>query len=276
MTHTPPASFSSLSAQPLSPAERGPERFPHEALRPAFPAHELAEGEGEYTGPDGVSGLGPPGRDVPPTRAVPLFPALPLRRAGLARWWLRRHAFRGPALALLALCGGLLLAAPWTGPGAPTAEAASRHRSTEGAATKAPPSLDRRVVRTAVRIAEPAGLRLVRPGDRVDVLAVSGTGTRAAARVVVAGARIATLPHPPGATPVPSRYPAMPHSASSPASSASSASEAEAADVWPDAETETRWDEEDSAAVVVLAVPRAAAVDLAAASASSALAVVAC
>ncbi|NEA43903.1 hypothetical protein G3I42_32530, partial [Streptomyces sp. SID11385] len=112
-----------------------------------------------------------------------------------------------------------------------------------------------------------AGLRLVRPGDRVDVIAVSGTGTRAA-RVVVAGARVVALPRPPGSAP----SPAPGTTAAPPGPSSASAG----AEVWPGANAETRWDATDSGAVIVLTVPRASAVDLAAASASSALAVVAC
>ncbi|WP_431034502.1 hypothetical protein ACQYWQ_12435 [Streptomyces sp. P6-2-1] len=123
-------------------------------------------------------------------------------------------------------------------------------------------------MRTAVRIAEPAGLRLVRPGDRVDVIAVSGTGPRAA-RVVVAGARVVALPGPTVSSPSPPRGTTAP--LTDPA-----ASRVTEAEVWPEGDAEMRWDATDSGAVVVLTVPRASAVDLAAASASSALAVVAC
>ncbi|MEU6438853.1 hypothetical protein [Streptomyces sp. NPDC047046] len=120
-----------------------------------------------------------------------------------------------------------------------------------------------------MRIAEPAGLRLVRPGDRVDVIAVSGTGPRTA-RVVVAGARVVALPRPPGSAPSPSGETTASLPTPSPASAGAGA------EVWPEADAETRWDATDSGSVIVLTVPRASAVDLAAASATSALAVVAC
>ncbi|MFJ4435180.1 hypothetical protein [Streptomyces sp. NPDC088923] len=122
-----------------------------------------------------------------------------------------------------------------------------------------------------MRIADPAGLRLVRPGDRVDVIAVSGTGPRTA-RVVVTGARVVALPRPPGSAPSPSGE----TTASLPAPSPASAGAGARAEVWPEADAETRWDATDSGSVIVLTVPRASAVDLAAASATSALAVVAC
>lgn len=60
----------------------------------------------------------------------------------------------------------------------------------------APPGTDRpsvRLVSAPVRIADPETVRLLRPGDRVDVIAVGDEGGDA--RVVARGARVAKVPH---------------------------------------------------------------------------------
>ncbi|WDG33612.1 hypothetical protein N7925_21250 [Streptomyces sp. CA-278952] len=49
-----------------------------------------------------------------------------------------------------------------------------------------------RLVSAPVRIADPETVRLLRPGDRVDVIAVGGTGD--GARVVARGVRVAKVP----------------------------------------------------------------------------------
>lgn len=59
-----------------------------------------------------------------------------------------------------------------------------------------PPRADRssvRLVSAPVRIADPETVRLLRPGDRVDVIAVGDAG--AAARVVARGVRVAKVPY---------------------------------------------------------------------------------
>nr|WP_322784839.1 hypothetical protein [Streptomyces sp. VB1] len=59
----------------------------------------------------------------------------------------------------------------------------------------APPGAGRssvRLVSAPVRIADPETVRLLRPGDRVDVIAVGGTGD--GARVVARGVRVAKVP----------------------------------------------------------------------------------
>ncbi|WP_257624010.1 RcpC/CpaB family pilus assembly protein, partial [Streptomyces griseus] len=60
----------------------------------------------------------------------------------------------------------------------------------------APPGAGRpsvRLVSAPVRIADPETVRLLRPGDRVDVIAVGDTGGEA--RVVARGVRVAKVPH---------------------------------------------------------------------------------
>ncbi len=59
-----------------------------------------------------------------------------------------------------------------------------------------------RLVAAPVRIADGATVRLLRPGDQVDVIAAEESGT---ARVVASGARVTKVPHVPSdAGPVPS------------------------------------------------------------------------
>lgn len=58
---------------------------------------------------------------------------------------------------------------------------------------------ERRAVQTVtapVRIADGATVRLLRPGDRVDVIAAEETATGADARVVARGARVTKVPAP--------------------------------------------------------------------------------
>ncbi|MFI8856071.1 hypothetical protein ACIGW5_05350 [Streptomyces prasinus] len=51
-------------------------------------------------------------------------------------------------------------------------------------------------VTAPVRIADAATVRLLRPGDRVDVIAAEERGTGGAARVVARGARVTEVPKP--------------------------------------------------------------------------------
>ncbi|MDT3398516.1 RcpC/CpaB family pilus assembly protein, partial [Streptomyces sp. B1866] len=103
------------------------------------------------------------------------------------------------------------------------------------------------LVSAPVRIADAAAVRLLRPGDRVDVVATSGFSTArepAPARVVARGARVAEVPEPRGGE----------DGAGGGATAA----------------------EPGGGALVVLAVPRATAAALAGAGATSRLAVTLC
>ncbi|WTV72584.1 hypothetical protein OG753_18615 [Streptomyces sp. NBC_00029] len=123
----------------------------------------------------------------PPARPVPPFPPLRVGRGGdrLRRAVRRRRRAASAALAVVAaaLAVGGTEAQASRG-GAPPAARASQ--------SAAPPAVVR-MVSAPVRIADAATVRLLRPGDRVDVVAAERSGPP---RVVAAGARVAEVPDP--------------------------------------------------------------------------------
>ncbi|MFJ3712321.1 hypothetical protein [Streptomyces sp. NPDC090053] len=202
---------------------------------------------------------------APEPRGVPSFP--PLRvRSGRHRLWqaLNRRRRAMAAGLVLAAVAPTLWASRDTGPaaaqaaahageragtqaGGPTGERA-RERTEERAGVRASPAVPGHgppdLVSAPVRIADAATVRLLAPGDRVDVIAAgdttagpatadTGTGT-GTARVVARGVRVADVPAGAGDSPV------------------------------------------DDGALIVLAVPRATATALAGAGATSRLAVTMC
>lgn len=109
-----------------------------------------------------------------------------------AAWRRRRAVAAGLALTAAALAvsgfggGGSRGGDGGTGP-----EAAGAAASTAGTAReRASPPV--RLVSAPVRIADAATVRLLRPGDRVDVIASAGSGT--SARVLARSARVAQVP----------------------------------------------------------------------------------
>ncbi|MGW6416861.1 hypothetical protein [Streptomyces sp. NPDC055055] len=147
---------------------------------------------------------------VPAPRAVPPFE--PLRVRG-ARHRLRRALRRGwlaPAL-LLALAAVATAVATGSGPGTGTGPVpgGSAAGAVAGSAAGSPaggsgrPSAARArppapLVSAPVRIADAETVRLLRPGDRVDVIAAPDTalGEGGEARVVATGVRVAEVPLP--------------------------------------------------------------------------------
>lgn len=127
----------------------------------------------------------PPSATCPPARCVPPFPPLRagrggdrLRRAVRRR---RRGAAAGLAVAAAALAVG------GTDAQASRGSAPPEVRASRQAAPRAPV----RMVSAPVRIADAATVRLLRPGDHVDVVAAERGGPP---RVVAAGARVAEVP----------------------------------------------------------------------------------
>ncbi len=128
----------------------------------------------------------PPGDDAPATCEVPHF--APVRVRG-GRYQLRRlvrHRRRAVAAGLAVTAAALVAAGPRaTDParGHPVADPVRKHRAVE-------------MVAAPVRIADGATVRLLRPGDRVDVVAAQETATGGDARVVARGARVTEVPEP--------------------------------------------------------------------------------
>ncbi|WP_405491998.1 hypothetical protein [Streptomyces sp. NBC_00096] len=117
-----------------------------------------------------------------PARPVPSFPPLRVGRAGdrLRRAVRRRR--RSAAAGLAVVAAALVV-------GGTEAEAS---RGAAPPEPKPPPAVVR-MVSAPVRIADAATVRLLRPGDRVDVVAAERGGSP---RVVAAGARVAEVPLP--------------------------------------------------------------------------------
>lgn len=124
----------------------------------------------------------PSSATCPPARPVPLFPPLRVGRAGdrLRRAVRRRR--RGAAAGLAVVAAVLAVGG--------TEAQASRGSAAPSAP---PPAAAVRMVSAPVRIADAATVRLLRPGDRVDVVAAERGGPP---RVVAAGARVAAVPGP--------------------------------------------------------------------------------
>ncbi|GAA3360762.1 hypothetical protein GCM10017744_044670 [Streptomyces antimycoticus] len=136
-------------------------------------------------------------RSAPPARAVPRFDPVRTERTGGFR--LRRAVRRRRR----AMAAGLALTAAALAAAAPPGRG---HTDTESSRAPAPAGEERRggprpaMVSAPVRIADAAAVRLLHPGDRVDVLATplpdtTRTGSSGAtARVVARGVRVAEVP----------------------------------------------------------------------------------
>ncbi|MGW2179097.1 RcpC/CpaB family pilus assembly protein [Streptomyces sp. NPDC001732] len=146
-----------------------------------------------------------PPASAPPPCGVPAFEPLRVRGAGgrglrRAVWRQRRALAAGLALTAAALAATGLGGAG-AGPGGDTAYGAGA-----GGAAGAAPERARhpaaRLVSAPVRIADAGAVRLLRPGDRVDVIAAGDGGPGEDARVLARGVRVADVPQAPpdGAT----------------------------------------------------------------------------
>lgn len=169
---------------------------------------------------------------VPATCGVPQFEPLrvPGGRQRLRRALRRRRRAPAAVLALTAAALAVAGAGEVSADPPPHREARERPR---------PPAV--RLVSAPVRIADAAAVALLRPGDRVDVIAApdSATGEAGKPRLVATAARVADVPRPGGTGPGGGTGP-------------------------------------DGGALVVLSVPRATATALAGAGMTSQLAVTLC
>ncbi|MFF9116968.1 hypothetical protein ACF09Y_15440 [Streptomyces massasporeus] len=143
---------------------------------------------------------GPPGAEVPATREVPRFD--PVRvRGGHRSGRLVRHRRRAVAVGLAVTATALVAAGPRDTDGArghPRARPPAHTASLSGEQS-AHPRRTAGSVTAPVRISDAATVRLLRPGDRVDVIAVvaaEGALPGGDARVVARGARVTKVPEP--------------------------------------------------------------------------------
>lgn len=183
---------------------------------------------------------------VPPPRVVPDFPAIRVGRRGVRRLLPAPRRGRGPLVLGIAVAAAVLAVSAGYRP--PPARTAAVRPVRAPAAARPVHDPASEVVRAPVRIADAAAVRLLRPGDRVDVLAAS--------RVVASAVAVVAIPGQPGGGP--------------PAGTAASGS---AEGDLPPGAAEAGV---GGGALVVLAVPRRVAAALSGAAASSALAVTLC
>src|SRR4051812_28952498 len=130
----------------------------------------------------------PPGPDTPATCEVPHFAPVRVRGGRYQLQRLVRHRRRAVAAGLAVTAAALVAAGPRDtdrARGHPVADPVRRHRAVE-------------MVAAPVRIADAATVRLLRPGDRVDVIAAQEAAAGGDARVVARGARVTEVPEPLG------------------------------------------------------------------------------
>ncbi|MFE7898895.1 RcpC/CpaB family pilus assembly protein [Streptomyces sp. NPDC057424] len=134
---------------------------------------------------------------MPATREVPRFD--PVRvRGGNRSGRLVRHRRRAVAVGLAVTATALVAAGPRDADGArghPRARPPVHTASAPGEQA-AHPRRATGSVTAPVRIADAAAVRLLRPGDRVDVIAAEETGPGGEARTVARGARVTKVPEP--------------------------------------------------------------------------------
>jgi hypothetical protein len=222
--------------------------FPHKPSASSVPHDPPAAPAAPFSSVSSPPPLSPsslPSGSAPEPRGVPPFAALRVHdsRQRLRRTLLRRRRATAAGLAVTAAA----LAATGAGGAVGTAaDADARAEAAAGAIAAAPPRRESaprpaKMVSAPVRIADAATVRLLRRGDRVDVIAAAASPSGPAgvadsgpeARVVAMGARVAEIPEDQGPAP-------------------------------------------EGGALIVLSVPRTTATALAGASATSRLAVTVC
>ncbi|WP_189949895.1 hypothetical protein [Streptomyces alanosinicus] len=132
------------------------------------------------------------GTDAPATCEVPQFPPVRVRGGRYQLQRLVRHRRRAIAAGLAVTAAALVAAGPRTSAEPHRAEQARGHPVTEPVRRRAA----MQTVTAPVRIADAATVRLLRPGDRVDVIAAEDPSAGGIARVLARGARVAKVPEP--------------------------------------------------------------------------------
>lgn len=136
----------------------------------------------------------PLGTDAPATCVVPHFEPVRVRGGRFRPTQVLRHRRGVLAAAGLAVTAAALVAAgPRAAPDAPRADRTRGHPAAPPVRRHAPP-VD--MVTAPVRIADAATVRLLRPGDRVDVIAAGDRAAGGDAEVIARGVRVTGLPEP--------------------------------------------------------------------------------
>ncbi|MEU1519711.1 hypothetical protein ABZ490_47655 [Streptomyces sp. NPDC005811] len=140
---------------------------------------------------------------MPPPYEVPQFAPVRVKGGWCLLHRLVRNRQRAVALGLAVTAAALVAAGPRGGEPAPARghpdrdTSAARARSSSGEPVRKRPSSGQVKVTAPVRIADAATVRLLQPGDRVDVIAVPADGPTAVggeARVVARGALVTKVP----------------------------------------------------------------------------------
>ncbi|WP_253913561.1 hypothetical protein [Streptomyces mayonensis] len=145
----------------------------------------------------------PTGSETPPTCEVPHFPPVRVRGGHGPLHRLVRHRRRALAAGLVVTAAALVAAGPHPDTGGPDTRRARGHPVAEPVRERE----DTRLVSAPVRIADADAVRLLGPGDRIDVVATGHGGTTGGsdsgadsdadgATVVARGARVAEVPEP--------------------------------------------------------------------------------
>lgn len=191
---------------------------------------------------------GVPAPYTAPGLVVPDFPTIRAGHGGVRRLLPRLPRRRRPLAAGMAVAAAVLaVSAAYDPPPPHERRAVARHPVADPSVSTPVRAAVDRLVKAPVRIADAEAVRLLRPGDRVDVLA--------ATRVVASGVTVIAIPEQTGRVPA---DPAFPDAAGA---------EAPRAAVEPG---------QTGGALVVLAVPRGVAAALSGAAVSNPLAVALC
>ncbi|GHI07036.1 hypothetical protein AQI88_21560 [Streptomyces cellostaticus] len=134
----------------------------------------------------------PLGTDAPATCEIPHFAPVRVRGGRYQLQRLVRHRRRALAAGLAVTAAALVAAGPRAAPEPHRADRARGHPVAEPVRRHGPVD----VVTAPVRIADAATVRLLRPGDRVDVIAAEDPSAGGGARVLAHGVRVTKVPEP--------------------------------------------------------------------------------
>ncbi|WP_225099192.1 hypothetical protein [Streptomyces sp. CoH27] len=134
----------------------------------------------------------PLGTDAPATCEIPQFPPVYVRGGRYQLQRLVRHRRRAIAAGLAVTAAALVATGPRTATEPHRPEQARGHPVTAPVRRHAPVD----VVTAPVRIADAATVRLLRPGDRVDVIAAEDPSAGGVAKVLARGVRVTKVPEP--------------------------------------------------------------------------------